>query len=180
MSYLQDIEREEMMVTRVRGLPLAAIKRAIVKENGGREVAMARVLNKIGIDTIANLISEGAMISQIARGLNMPAREVSRYLHAHDRYDEVIPQAYETAADMYATLATQELEDAELEKDSIARARARADHYMKLAAHFDRNRFGGAKQDDNAGGAGVTYNIVIGDPNAVGPAMDAIEVAPQE
>ena len=176
MSYLQDIDRENEMVNKVRGLPLATIKRAIVKENGGRKASMAKILKKIGIDAIANLISEGAMVSQIARGLNIPVREVSRYLHAHERYNEVIPPAYEMAADMYATLATQILEDADLDKDSIARAKAQAGHYMQLAAHFGPNRFGGAKKTADADqGGGVTYNIVIGDTNAVGPTMEAIE-----
>ncbi len=92
-------------------------------------------------DRIAERISEGENIIQIAQDADMPSkRSILRWARKNEHFKPLYREAMELKADLYHHKADEALRHAK-DRDSAICARVKIDGYLRLAARIDPRRY---------------------------------------
>lgn len=120
------------------------------------------ILDNIGIDAIADLISQGAYIYDVSETLGIPITFIYDWIESDDNRHTKISKAESYSADAAVSIATREimgLDYTDTERAKIAKIKA--DHMKWVASRRNREKFGDGASKSTEDGGHFQFNIVL-------------------
>lgn len=143
-------------------VPVEVLRQARAYHANTPNEVLFQMLDAVGIEAIADIVSQGCFVYDVATALDIPVTKFREWLDADSSRIDKIEKAEELSAEAYLSQGTQIIMGVGATDTDAARvAKMKSDHLVWLAKSKDRETYGDKVNQHHTGGQPIEYRISL-------------------
>jgi hypothetical protein len=120
------------------------------------------MLDHIGVDAMADMVSQGCLIYDLATALDIPITKLKKWIDSDHSRSGAIEYAERLSAEAYISTSTRMVMDVSYhDVDAAKVVKMKSSHLNWLAKIMDRDKFSDQVNHKHSGGTSVEYRITF-------------------